>query len=257
MSLQSFQSALAYVLRSFNAEHKKNLDDLLLMYELTSEEKFTLQDLINQQQLRSYSEELFLARWTIIREGLEFLHPLVDMKALSDLWEKQFDPKSNAVVQEDLVLKFLEYLVNDPIGSRFINTGTQAFLPSLIRYLHAVFTFKHNRLPTHVLAADTTLTERFFMIINLEYDVREFFAELIELKDFRNFSLKSPPKNDISLLFVASDTATEFRSFEVDQQLVDFLTAELKGEKRPTIFPSCYGDLVDLGLCKPIGLNIF
>lgn len=255
MSLQSFQSALAYVLRSFDAEQRKNLDELSLMYDLSSDEKITLGHLLNQYQLKSYSEELFLARWTIIREGLEFLSPFIDMKAMSDLWEKHFDPQSNAIVQEDLVLKFLEFLVFDPRGLSFLSTNTPAFLPSLVHYLLAVFTFKHNSLPEHSLPSDSVLTKRYFMIIDLDYDVREFFAELLELNELSTMSFKAPPEGALCLLFVAADKATEFRSFEIDEELASFLKAELKVEKGPRVFPPCYGDLVELGLCKPLGLR--
>lgn len=255
MSLQSFQSALAYVLRSFDVEQRKSLDELSGMYDLSSDEKNTLGHLINQYQLKSYSEELFLARWTIIREGLAFLDPFIDMKAMSLLWEKNFDPKSNAIVQEDLILKFLEFLVFDPIGANFISKDAPAFLPSLVRYVHAVFTFKHNYLPEYGLPPDSALTKRYFMVIDLHFDVREFFAELLELKNFSNLALTPPPHGDLSLLFVASDKATEFRSFEIDKELANFLAAELQGKQGPRALPPCYGDLVELGLCQPLGLR--
>lgn len=249
MSLQSFQSALAYVLRSFDAEHTKNLSDLSPMFELSGDEKFTLDNIINQQRLKAYSEELFLARWTIIREALDFLKPLIDMKAMSDLWEKDFEPKSAHIIHEDLALRFAEYLVHDKKGIEFVSTNTPAYLPDLMLYIYTVFTFNHNYLPKHTVSLHSSLTDRYFKIIKLEYDVRAFFSELVELEDMSPNQLQPPPKNNLTLLFVADDEVTEFRSFEIDHELESYLENQLKGKDAESTI-ACYEDLVDLGLCK-------
>lgn len=252
MSLQSFQSALAYVIRSFDAENKRDLNDLSRLFDLSCDEKFTLDNIINQQRLKAYSEELFLARWTIIREALDFLKPLIDMKAMSDLWEINFEPKSAHIIHEDLVLKFVEYLISDKKGITFISTNTPAYLPSLMRYIHTVFTFNHNYLPKHTISPHSVLTDRYFKIIKLEYDVREFFSHLVEFEDLANMQLKAPPKNNITLLFVADDEVTEFRSFEIDHELESFLNNQLECKTSENSSIACYEDLVDLGLCKPL-----
>jgi len=255
MSLQSFQSALAYVIRSFDSENTKDLSTLARRYELSSDEKFTLDNLINQQRLKAYSEELFLARWTIIRDALKFLEPIVDLEAMSRLWEQEFEPKSATICHEELALRFVEYLAFDKTGTRFISAGTPPYLASIMRYLHAVFTFRHNYLPKHSILPDSALTDRYFSVIKLDYDVREFFAQLVELDDSNNKQLDPPEKRDLTLLFVASEEVTEFRSFEIDHELSSFLEAQLKGEKDQNASVPCYEDLVDLGLCKPRGIK--
>src|SRR5258708_415232 len=113
MSLQSFQSALALVIRNFDAQNTKNIDDLARTYELSSDEKCSLENVIHQQRLKAYSEELFLARWTIIREGLEYLQPYVDFAAMNQLWEHDFEGKSAHIIHEDLILRFVQYLSLD------------------------------------------------------------------------------------------------------------------------------------------------
>lgn len=253
MSLLGLQSAIAYVIRSSDGQNIKSLDELTRTYEMTPQEAITLGHLINQQRLKAYGEELFLSRWTIIREALEFLGPFVDLRAMSDLWEREFEPKSAKIVYEELVLKFVEFLVFDPVGAKFISTKTPAFLPSLMKYVRTIFTFRHNILPQHKLAEHSLLTDRYFAIISLEYDVRAFFAELMELKSYVDLKIEPPPKRDVTLLFVASDEVTEFRSFEIDNDLKNFLLAQLKGEQLSNR-PSCYNDLVELGLCKLNGV---
>lgn len=253
MSLQSFQSALALVIRNFDAQNTKDIDDLARVYELSSDEKMVLENVIRQQRLIAYSEELFLARWTIISEALEYLQPYVDFAALRQLWEHDFERKSAHIVHEDLVLRFVQYLSLDEKGSKFISAGTPAFLPCLVRYLYAVFTFRHNYLPRHDLSPHSLLTDRYFEVIKLNYDVREFFAELVELEEFTKVQLEDPPKGEITLLFIASDQVTEFRSFEIDQELANFFAAELS--QKPSVAPPCYEELVDMGLCKPRGVR--
>ena len=251
MSLQNFQSALAYVLRSFDVENIKDSKQLSTVFELSTDEKITLDNIINQQRLKAYSEELFLARWTIIREALDFLGPLINMKAMSDLWEKEFEPQSKHVIHEDLVLKFTEYLITEPSGIEFISNNTPAYMPSLMRYIHTVFTFNHNYLPELKISPCSVLTQRYFKIIKLEYDVREFFSELVEIDDFAHIKLKLPIKKSVKLLFVASDEVTEFRSFEIDDELESFLNNQLKSTNPEKSLISCYDDLADIGLCKP------
>jgi hypothetical protein len=251
MSLQGFQSALASVIRAYDAHETNNINELALSYELTHDEKLTLENLINQQRLKAYSEELFLSRWTIIRDALEFLSPFVDLKAMSDFWEKNFEPKSKAVVYEDLALKFVEYLAYDPVGLKFITTNTPAFMASLMRYVHAVFTFRHNVLPIMTLSPHSLLTGRYFAVLTLDHDVREFFADLMEVENFKDVNLQDPPALKTTLLFIADDEITEFRSFEIDDELHTFLLKQLNGEITGT--PACYQDLVDAGLCKPMG----
>lgn len=252
MSLVSFQSALAYVIRSFDAGKEKNIDELARMYELSGDEKCTLDNLIHQQRLKAYSEELFLARWTIIREALAFLQPLIDFKAMTEFWEQDFELKSTNIIQEDLALRFVEYLATDPRGMQFISSNPHVFMPSLVRYLYAVFTFRHNYLPKIKPPAHSHLSGRYFEVVDLEYDVREYFAELVELDDYSNLNLKDPTKRSLKVLFIASDEVTEFRSFEIDEELANFLAAQLKGETDTPMVP-CYDDLVDIGLCKPRG----
>jgi len=254
MSLLSFQSALAYVIRSYDAHNTKSLDELTRLYDMTPEEVLTLENLINQQRLKAYSEELFLARWTIIREALEFLDPLVKLRDLCELFERDFEKKNITVVCEELAFRFVEYLVQDPVGSKFIRTDTKPFLPDLLKYIQAVFAFRHNVLPKMSPRKHSLLTEQCFVIVKLEYDVREFFAELMELEDFSALNLKEPPCGDIILLFTSSDEVTEFRSFEIDQELTDFLEGQLRGEL-PVVIPSCYDDLVDVGLCQQRGIK--
>ncbi len=255
MSLHSFQSALAYVLRAFDGDNVKNIDDLAQKYALSSDEKFTLGNIIHQQSLKSYSEELHLARWTVIREGLEFLQPYIDFRSMYDLWEKNFDLKNTNIVQEDLALKFLEFLVFDPVGSAFISENKYLFMPDLMRYICSVFTFRSSRLPKLVLSPQSSLTGRYFAVLNLSYDVREFFAELADAENLEEPSLPPPPQRDITLLFVASDEVLEFRSFEIDQEVTNFLANELTGNSLKLERPACYDDLVELGIFKAEGVK--
>lgn len=250
MSLHGFQSALAYVIRSFELKEPPSVNDLAFTYELTADERTSLDNVINQQRLKAYSEELFLARWTIIREALLFLRPFMDFLALTKLWEEDFELKSKAIVSEDLALRFTDYLVHDEKGRAFIDENTQPFVKSLVHYTNMIFTFKHNYLPQREYAPHSCLTDRYFAIIKLDYDVREFFAELVELENPFDTELSPPQKSPITLLFVATDHVCEFRSFEIDHKLEQFLTDEINGVETSHVHPSFYKDLVELGICK-------
>lgn len=252
MNLHSFQSALAYAIRSFDGSETKNVDDLARIYDLSCDDKATLEQLITQQRLKAYSEELFSSRWTIIREALMFLQSLVDLRAMSDLWEQDFEKKSTRVIQEELALRFVDYLVNDPKGLDFISNNTPPYFPDLMRYVRAIFTFKHNKLPHHDVKTKSALTDRYFEILQLHYDPREFLAELVELDDSTEITIPPPEKRDVKLLFVESDVVTEFRSFEIDDEVEQFLRNELRGNMEHNPRPSCFEDLVEIGLCKPL-----
>lgn len=251
MSLQSFQSALAYVLRGYDPHQNKSIDELTRIYDLSAEERSSLDHVINQQQLKAYSEELFLARWTIIREAISFLQPFLDFKELTKLWEHDFEKKSQRVTHDDLALRFTDYLANDPVGQAFVNDATQPFVPSLVKYVNMIFTFKHNHVPKTVVPPHSSLTERPFAILNLDYDVRAYFADLMEVEDVAKITEPPPKKKPVTLLFVAEDEVCEFRSFEIDNVVANFLTNELQADhehKNPR--PPCYDDLVAIGICK-------
>lgn len=250
MSLHDLQSAIAYVIRSFDHENIKNIDELCERFAITSDEKVILENLIHQQRLRAYSEELFLARWTIISESLIFLRPYIDFSLLRELWEKSFEPQSTEVIHENLALRFVQYLVLDPAGANFISNNAPPYGPALMRYIYAVFTFRHNVLPKLTITEESSLTGRYFEVIDLNYDVREFFADLVVNRNNEDSTrVTPPPERDITMLFIALDEITEFRSFEIDQELATYLKNQLTGKSSPP--PPCYDDLVELGLLKP------
>lgn len=249
MSLQSFQSALAYVIRAYEGP-TSDFEKVITNYALTEKETFLLKNVMEQQRLKAYSEELFRSRFIIISEALEFLQSFLDFEEMRTLWATDFEPKSTNVFHEDLVLKFTEYLAHDPKGASFVASSPKQFLPSLINYIYCIFLFKHNILPKLSLPSHSLLTGRYFRIIELDYDVREFFAELMELEEVKKTALKEPEKKKITILFVADDEVTEFRSFEIDKELKAFLEQQLTEGTSLKHYPSFYQDLVELGLCK-------
>lgn len=250
MSLQGFQSALAYVIRNYDPRATKSIDELAHLYQLSPEEIFSLDNVINQQRLQAYREELFLSRWTIIRDALEFLQPLIDFKELTQLWEEDFEPRSSEIVHEDLALRFTDYMVTSPKAMEFIRTTCEPFVPSLMRYVNMVFTFKHNILPKHNLSEHSCLTDRSFAIVNLDYDVREYFADLIESTPDDDVEISQPVLQPLTLLFVATDEVCDFRSFEIDERVAQFLRNEIGLHHRHGHCPDFYRDLVELGICK-------
>lgn len=245
MSLHGFQSALAHVLRSYGQEMPLAIEDLTIRYGLQEPEVAELRHVLNQNGLKSYGEELFAARWHIIQEGLGFLMPIVPEKILEVLWEKNFEPKCLNIVQEELSINFLNYLINDEEAAIALQECAP-YTRSLLHYAYCVFTFRSPSLPALKLAKNSRLSGRYFLVQDLDYDVRELFSALVDTKN-KNLI---PKKRPLTLLFVASLEQMAFRSFEIDQALKTFLMNELHENPSDLTPPACFDDLCALGLCK-------
>lgn len=267
MTLIGLQSALAYVIRFNNEATRKNLDEIVALYDLSLDEKETLAHVAAQQRVKAYSEEMYIARYRITLDALGFLTDLVDNNKLRQLWEEEFDPKHLDVVYEDLVIEFTNFLLTDERGLALITTNTPAYSLDVVKYMHAVFTFSHNHLPKSPRQREQShLSDRAFTILDLDHDVRAYCTTMLDrmphvhdnahaAEHCGEHELPPPPsRKKISLLFIASDVKTEFRSFEIDQELKSFLQGECDEALERKNLPPCFGDLVSLGLCKPLTL---
>jgi hypothetical protein len=258
MSLQKFQSALAYVIRFYDVNKRESLDQIFVKYELTNEEKHTLTKLAQQQQLKSYSEEMHMARWRIISDAIGLVNSFVDSNKLKYLWEHDFEPKHLFVTYEDISLKFIEYLATDTYAFKTVTRDAPDFVADIIKYLHCVFSISHNYLPKLIKTSDTILTDKYFSILDLKYDVRDMYIDFLERKDSihpkdsLDIKLDTPPKRNLTLLFITQDVVTEFRSFEICKEVKSFLLSQLRGEKYLKKLPSFYDDLVRLKICQDI-----
>jgi hypothetical protein len=260
MSLQSFQSALAYVIRSHDLVKEHNLQDICQQYELNSDEKHALVYIWQQKFLKAYSEEMYIARLRIITESVEFLYLYIDKHALRSFFDDDFEPINHEILYEHLVEKFMEQLLSTDAGQKLLTVGAPPFLVNVIQYLHCVFSFMHGRMPKSVtVPVNSLLTGRYFKILDLNYDVRYMCSTFLGLHHKRDVTEKlsreiigDPPKQDLTIMFVDGEKNSDFRTFEINQELKTFLLEQVSSNQADKYLPSCYGDLVEMGLCRPL-----
>lgn len=245
MNLHGLQSALAHVLRSYGQEEFLTIEELAARYDLKEPEIFQLRHVLNQNGLKSYGEELSHARWHIIQEGMGFLMSTIGECTLEELWQS-FEPQCLRVVQQELTMNFLHYLINDQTAMEKLCEASVPYARALIQYTYCVFTLRAPFLPTLNVAKNSMLTGRFFMMQDLDYDVRELFAMLVD----EHTGETIPNKRALTLLFIAGDEQMSFRSFEIDNELRAFFLDQLSDNPGNAMLPECFEDLCAMGLCK-------
>jgi alpha-ketoglutarate-dependent taurine dioxygenase len=273
MSLLQFQSALAYIIRLPDQNQRLNFADIVSKYDLAPNEAQSLEKLAGHRLVKAYGEDMLEARWRIIHRVVACLYPLVSPELLKKLWRDDFEPKYYKTSFLDINTAFFEYLIEDPFAREQVLAHAPSCLPNVILYLYAVYYFSKGELPQQpVLPSKSHLEHGHFKILELDYDVRELCDALFATRDPRKTNdiitvedapetltapegtiLPVPEKRPLNLLFIATDVPTEFRSFEIDDSLKVFLQDQLASTQSCTL-PECYEDLVDLGLCKPLGL---
>lgn len=260
MSLLNFQSALAFVIRSHDLVNGPKLQEICQQYDLSDDEKSAIMHIWQQKFLKAYSEEMYIARLRIVTEPLEFLDLYIDKQALRSFFDHDFEPKNHNVAYENLVDKFLEQLLSTPSGQKLLTIDAPPFLLNIIQYLHCVYGFMHGHMPkTMSVQATSLLTGRYFRILDLNYDVRNMCATFLSLhhtvdvtKKLSREDIEDPVKQDLTVLFVAGEENADFRTFEINQEIKTFLLSQLLGNQTAQSLPSCYGDLIELGLCHSV-----
>jgi hypothetical protein len=274
MSLNQFQSALAYLIRIPEPGQRMDIEQIFLKYELSSEEQTLLRHLANHRLVKAYGDDMLDARWRIINRVVDCLYPLVSNELLKQLCREDFEPKFFGTSFLDINTKFLEYLIEDSYARARVLDGAPPYLLDTMRYAYTVYYFSKGALPEPPkIPAQSLLRHSYFRILELDYDIRELCDELFNARDPKKTndvitveetpteeifissqdSLPVPEKCPLILLFIADETPTEFRSFEIDNELRNFLNCELEAPQSRSSLPPCYGDLVELGLCQNQG----
>lgn len=270
MTLQHFQSALAHVIRR-PPESLEVLQELFLDYDLSVSERSVIEQLAGDRLVKDFSDEMRDKRWSAIRRVTSCLRPFIAEKQLKELCREDFEQKHAQTPFADISISFLEYLATDVYAKAALAPLTPDFFLNLVQYLFTVSYFSRGTMAERLVTpVGSLLTHTRFKICELDYDVRELAEEIIEPNDLRQVDYIAqeedvleehlleltteslPEKRSLTLLFVADQTFAEFRSFEIDVELRDFLTSQLSDPPVKKRMPSCYAQLALLGLCRPL-----
>jgi len=254
MALQHFQSALAHLIRR-PPESPDEMAFLFSEYELSQQEKKALEYFANDRLVKDFSIEMREKRWSAISRAINCLRPFIQQRKLKELLQEDFEAKHRQTPFVDISIAFLKYLAKDADAKKKVAKLTPEFFCDLTLYLYTVSYFSQT----------SAIAQSEWKIIELNYDVRELAEEIIEPVDWKyadylaqddnisdelliDVAIDSlPVKRPLTVLFVADEIPTEFRSFEIDTEVKNFLL-----EPEQHILPPCYGDLVELGLCEPL-----
>lgn len=263
MTLQHFQIALANLIR--------NPPLFLAGYELSADEVLALEHFARDRLVKDFSAEMRDKRWSAICRVTSCLHPFIAPRQLKELCREDFEAKHAQTHFADIALAFLDYLAHDEHAKSALRELVPNYFADLVEYLYTVSYFSLNVSEKHgAPAPGSLLSHTCLSILELEYDVRELAEEIIEPRDLKRTEYLAQEddtsgeellqrhvnaeveKRPLTLLFVAEQTPTEFRSFEIDADLKNFLIHQLRDPTVPTPLPGCYADLVELGLCSPL-----
>ncbi len=234
MSLLSFQTAFAALIRNPSHNRQRSLSEFLAPYDLSVQERQHLSVLAKHRELNKYGREQALQRWEQIRENIGYLFLLVEPRHLRRLWFKEFEPR-NLTTEVDnagtltFSRAFLEFLLVDPTAKKALRAlHAPRCLGDLLKVEIACIELMAPVCQEQILRKHSLLTNKAWRILELEYDV-SVWLELVDRLSVESKKFDTPriKKRHNYIALVRRDTYTPPSVYEIDSALYDFLNGEI------------------------------
>jgi hypothetical protein len=258
MSAEQLQSGLLQLVRYPESFRLENGSAFISSFDLTKKEQNQLRLLAESQFVSNFGKE---RRWKRFRTYILHVFPLtvksIGIEKAKRIFNYQFDLNYPVLELSKITHTFYSFFMAQE-GRLRSEFKYPAFVADILRYEFAEYTFHWSlseSLPN--IHKDSVLNPNIpFVMLDFQYDIGAFVEQTKGLDEVA-LSTLAPEKISNIILFIKIFSAElsedySLSQFNIDEELQLFLKQQLKHPpEKATAYPSCYSDLVEIGLCKP------
>ena len=261
MSTSQLQNALVKLVRYPELNRGEKMEGFLAEYDLTETEQWQVRSLASSYYVSKFGRDQRATRFDLNARGiLPLTGSVVGYRLMArDVYGIRFEPFHEGLAVGELSKAFARFFI-EKADSLATELGLPAYIGDLAKYEFAEYSIKGPtatvdwRLPKgSLLRPDVPLT-----LVEFRHDIVDLVERLKKTEEDKRNSLIAEEKPTIVLFTrfpnvqeAGAFTATQF---EIDGTLRDFLRGQMDATsvQRAPSLPSCYEDLVSLGICLPV-----
>lgn len=260
MSTSQLQAALVSLIRYPELNRGEAMESFLSQYDLNEKEQWQVRSLATSYYVAKFGRDQRATRFDLsVRGTLPLTGSIVSYRTMArDIYGIRFEPSHENLSVAEMAKAFARFFIEnaDGIAKEF---GCPEYLGDLAKYEFAEYSIKGPdavkdwKLPQgSLLRADVPLD-----IVTFRYDMVDIVERLRKLEESSRKTFTAEAKDTIVLFarIPRADGSGAYTAsqFEIDSSLRDFLLSQMTGSSAKAVErPSCYTDLVSLGLCQPL-----
>lgn len=247
MSLLQFQTALAKLIRLPEKNRGEYLERFLEGFEFTENERVRIRHLAENPLVAKYGRSMAGVRWETPELQLRLTQRLVPKSALECLYYEIFEPQAVDVYLPNITDRFLSCLIDDSAAHKILREAAPPSVFDAMKFERIQLAFFRGdiMMEKEPAPAHSSLRHHAFRCLALDYDIPAFLSAAPEQNPL-------PLERKLMVLFIPDETAPGARYFEIDSPLAQFLETLKENPQTNIELPSSFGDLVELGLCRPL-----
>lgn len=225
MSLYGLQSAIASIIRCPHERYQWDPDQFLKDFELTSQERESVNQLIKHPELNKYGDDQARDRWEKMLRHCDNVPNFVPDRVLKNIWFDLFEPQS-LTVKSDLrglyesSISFLKFLLNDEQARRKLESHCGDYIFDLIAFEIAELELSRPLTDDPPLRKDSILAHPHFRVVDFSYDIPLLLSLGDEPENISDLN------REFSLAFVRDPRQIAPRVFEITEDLRTFLLSQ-------------------------------
>lgn len=261
MSTQQLQSAIISLVRYPDLNRAEKIEEFLCGYDLTESERWQVRSLAISPYVSRFGQEQRIKRFNnYVRPAMPVATKLMGKSvAIDEIFCRRFEPAHPWMPVDSLAAAFHDFFLAS-LDTLRRELSLPEFLGDMVRYEFAEYAVVTYHLEAKWRISPRSLLQpgAIFQIVELDHDLAAYVDAGRDLEREELLKLARPQRRQTLMLFVRSPkgdgSGTSLLSqFEIDDELRVFLQSQLLDEIGAGIGPpACYGDLVELGLCKPV-----